>query len=297
MMDLARLRLFRELARRGTMTAVAASLGLTSSAVSQHLAILEREAGVRLLERVGRRVRLTPEGERLAEHAEGILRAVEKAELDLRGATAKPVGKLVIASFATFAEARLLPAMLRVKAQCPDLEIVLHELDPSDAILALEEGRCHLAVTFAYSLVPRVHDSALVWQELLREPLLLAFPRARGRKRASIELAAFANDDWIVGSRQPDDRWLAERACAAAGFVPRIVHAVDDYQLMLNMIAAGLGVGFAPQLALQRSSKVNVGIGTPRDHALSRSIYAVTRPGLASSPSISLLLAQLGGSR
>jgi DNA-binding transcriptional LysR family regulator len=297
MIDLTRLRLFRELAERGTMTAVADSLGMTSSAVSQHLAILEREAGVPLLERVGRRVRLTPDGERLAGHADAILRAVEKAELDLRAANTKPTGKLVIASFATFAAARLLPALLRVRAQCPELDIVFQEMEPADAIVALREGHCHLAVTFAYSLVPRPNDDALISQELLREPVLLAFPRTKGRKRASVALTSFAKDDWMVGSRQPDDRLLAERACAAAGFVPRIVHAVDDYDLLLRMVEAGLGIGFVPQLALDRSSKINVGIGTPSGQTLFRSIQAVTRPGIVASPSIRLVLAELARSR
>ncbi|GLQ88788.1 LysR family transcriptional regulator [Dyella flagellata] len=297
MVDLVRLRLFRELARLGTMTAVAESLALTSSAVSQHLAILEREAGVRLLERVGRRVRLTPDGDRLAEHAETILRAVEKAELDLRGASTRPAGKWVIACFATFAAAHLLPALVRVRAQCPELDIVFHEMEPDDAIVALREGRCHLAVTFAYSLVPKPKDDVLIAQELFREPVLLAFPRSKARMRSSIDLAAFAQDDWIVGSRQPDDRLLAERACAAAGFVPRIVHAVDDYELVLKMIEAGLGVGFVPQLALERSSKVDLGIGTPKDHALVRVVQAFTRPAIAASPSIRLLLAELARQR
>ena len=110
MFDRARLRLLRELAQRGTMTAVATAFGLTSSAVSQQLAVLEREARVALLERVGRRVRLTAEGTRLAAHAETILSAVEAAALDLKpgGETAR--GMLEIASFPSFAKARLLPA-------------------------------------------------------------------------------------------------------------------------------------------------------------------------------------------
>lgn len=297
MIDLTRLRLFRELAERGTMTAVAESLGLTSSAVSQHLAILEREAGVPLLERAGRRVRLTPDGERLAEHAADILRAVEKAELDLRSADTRPTGKLVIASFASFAMAHLLPAILRVRARAPELDIVFQEMELPDAMPALQEGRCHVAVTFAYSLVPRPCDDNLVTQELLRDPVLLAYPRSKGRKRSSVALTAFAKHDWIVGSRQPDDRLLAERACAAAGFVPKIVHAVDDYDLVLRMVEAGLGVGFIPQLALQRSGKLNVGIGTPDGLTLVRSIQAVTRPGIAASPSVKLLMAELMRSR
>src|SRR5688572_15554854 len=122
MFDLARLRLLRELAHRGTMTAVAEACGLSSSAVSQQLATLEREARTPLLERIGRRVRLTTDGERLARHAETILQAVEAAALDLRGARDTPRGVLGAASFATFAKARLLPAILRARTRYPDLQ-------------------------------------------------------------------------------------------------------------------------------------------------------------------------------
>ena len=139
MFDLARLRLLRELAHRGTMTAVATAFGLTSSAVSQQLAVLEREARVALLERVGRRVRLTAEGTRLAAHAETILSAVEAAALDLKpgGETAR--GVLEIASFPSFAKARLLPAVIRARARFPELKLIIHELEPADEI-----GRAHV---------------------------------------------------------------------------------------------------------------------------------------------------------
>jgi DNA-binding transcriptional LysR family regulator len=99
MIDLTRLRLLRELAHRGTMTAVAAAFGLTSSAVSQQLATLERETRTALTERVGRRVLLTAEGRRLVAHAETILEAVEAAELDLAAVGNAPRGVIEIGSF------------------------------------------------------------------------------------------------------------------------------------------------------------------------------------------------------
>ena len=163
MFDLARLRLLRELAHRGTMTAVGHAFGMTSSAVSQQLAVLEREARVKLLERVGRRVRFTAEGERLAAHAEAILQAVEAAEFDLKNAGEQPKGVLEIASFSTFAKARLLPAAIRAQARHPGLRVVIHELESVDAIEAVRDGRCHLAVSFAYSLAPRPWLRSRCW--------------------------------------------------------------------------------------------------------------------------------------
>src|ERR1044071_5351689 len=132
MFDLTRLRLLRELAHRGTMTAVGAAFGLTSSAVSQQFAALEREAKVALLERVGRRVRLTDDGVRLAAHAETILGAVEAAEQDLKAANETAKGVLDVACFPTFAKARLLPAVARARHRFPELTVIVHELVPAD---------------------------------------------------------------------------------------------------------------------------------------------------------------------
>jgi DNA-binding transcriptional LysR family regulator len=295
MIDLARLRLLQELARRGTMTSVAEALGLTSSAVSQQLATLERETGAMLLERVGRRVRLTAEGARLVSHAEGIFEAVEAAELDLRAGRERPQGTLEVATFATYAKAHLLPAIVRARDRFPDLRVIVHELEPADSIAAVRDGRCHLAVTFAYNLAPRPEAGDLAAHPLLEEPVLLALPQRWRRQRAPIDLTRFAQEDWIVGSRQTDDRLLAERACAAAGFAPRIAHTVDDYDLLLRMVAAGLGVGFVPELGLRFPSADGVARRAVGGMSLSRRIGALTRRALADSPRVRALLSVLRG--
>ncbi|WP_119301453.1 LysR family transcriptional regulator [Dongia deserti] len=294
MFDLTRLRLLRELAHRGTMTAVGHAFGMTSSAVSQQLAILEREARVALLERVGRRVRFTAEGDRLAAHAEAILQAVEAAELDLKASTDQPKGVLEIASFSTFAKARLLPAVIRMRQKHPEARVIIHELESADAIEAVRDGRCHLAVSFAYSLAPRPDIAGLVSHQLMHEPVLLALPERWRRAREPISLKRLAQEGWIVGSRQADDRQLAERACALAGFAPRITHTVDDYDLVLRMVAAGLGVGFVPELALRFSGAKGVVIRTPGGAPLSRRIDISTRTTLARSPMVRAFLAALG---
>lgn len=293
MMDLTRLRLFRELAHRGTMSAVAAASGMTSSAVSQQLATLEREARVPLLERVGRRVRLTAEGARLVAHAETILAAVETAELDLRALGARPSGTLEVASFSTFARARLLPAVARVRERFPELRVVIHELEPADSIEALRDGRIQLALSFAYNLAPRSEVAGLVARPLLDEPIRLVLPRAWRTAGDPIDLRRLAEADWIVGSRQTDDRQLAERACAVAGFAPRVAHTIDNYELLLAMVAAGLGVGFVPELALGASGAKGFIVRTPRGAPLRRRVEAVTRKALAGSPLVEALLAEL----
>ncbi len=292
MLDLARLRLLRELARRGTMTAVAEALGQTSSAVSQQLAILEREARTPLLERIGRRVRLTAEGQRLAVHAETVMQAVEAAELDLSTAREVPRGELEVATFPSFAKARLLPAVARLRERFPELTVTIREEEPIDSLPAVRDGRRDLAIDFAYSLTPRGDTAGLVTFPILEEPVLLAVPADRAAEGPAA-LAAFAEADWIVGSRQSDDHRLAERACALAGFSPRIVHTIDDYDLMLRMVAAGLGVGFAPAMVFAFSGAEGVAARPVAGPALSRRIQAVTRPTLAASARVKALIEAL----
>lgn len=291
MFDLTRLRLLRELSRRGTMIAVAETYGMSSSAVSQHLATLERESGMRLLERVGRGVRLTPEGMRLAAHAEAILRTVELAEQDLKSAD-RPGGAVDIATFSTYARWRLLPAIVRLRQRLPAFRAVIHELESADGIEAVRRGDCQLAVSFAYTLVPRDIDPDLVVLPVADEPVVLALPPIWRRRRGAVDLSKLAQEEWIVGSRGADDVMLAERACALAGFVPRIAHRVDDYGLMLDMVAAGFGVGFVPELALG-TARAGIAVRMPRQLALQRRIQLITRAGLAASPLMRALLAEL----
>lgn len=293
MFDLPRLRLLLELSRRGTMTAVADALGFTSSAVSQQLATLERETGAVLFERVGRRVRLTPDGERLVAHAVTIFDAVDAATVDLRAARASPHGTLVVGSFPSFAKAYLVPAIVALRERAPYVRVVLRELEPVDAIVAVREGHCDVAVSFAYDLVPQPDIDDLVARPLVEEPVRLALPPRLRRERAPVDLARLAHEDWIVGSRQGDDRVLAERACAAAGFAPRMTHTVDDYDLQLRMIAAGLGVGFVPALGFAFSGAEGVVARAVRGLAPVRRIRALTRRALAASPRVLALFAAI----
>jgi len=129
----------------------------------------------------------------------------------------------------------------------------------------------------------------------MEERVLLALPRKWRDERDPIGLQRLARENWIVGSRQPDDRRLAERACAVAGFEPRITHTVDDYDLELRMISAGLGVGFVPELGLQFPSAETVEVRTAYGPPLSRCVHALTRTALAGSPMVRAVLSELAG--
>ena len=182
---------------------------------------------------------------------------------------------------------------MQLQARVPDLRVVVHELETPDAIVALRDGRCDLAIGFAYNLAPKAEMAGLVAELLLDEPMRLVLPERWREGPDRVDLMRLADADWIVGSRQSDDRLMAERACAVAGFAPRIVHAIDDYDLVLRMVAAGLGVGFAPELALRLSGTHGVVVRTPAGLPLRRQIKLLTRRTFAASPGVRALLAAL----
>lgn len=283
MLDPTRLKLLAELARRGTMIAVGEACGMSSSAVSQQLATLEREAGVRLFARAGRRVRLTAEGERLVRHAHTILHALDAAEEDLRAA-GTPRGPLRVACFGTAAAARLLPAIARAREETPALRVIVHELEPREALAALADGGCDLAITFTYNVIPEDPPPGATRLPLGTEPILLALPESGDTTR-------LAEEAWIAGSAGTTDHELLDRVCALAGFRPNVVHTADDYALVLRMVRAGLGVALVPEL-------VGSVTGVPAGVALrplpgppiTRTTHALVR---TETPAVRALLAQL----
>jgi DNA-binding transcriptional LysR family regulator len=294
MLDPVRLLLLRELADRGTMTAVAAACGYTSSAVSQQLAVLEREAGVQLLERAGRRVRLTREGLRLVAHARIVLGALETVERDLRAANT-PRGPVDVACFSTFAAVHVVPALVAARERYPDLQVSLHELEPPEALSALRARRCEVAVCYSYNLTPTPTPAELTVHPLAVEPVLLALPTdhtcALSTDGRAVDLRRLTDAPWIVGSREDGSAALVRRACAIAGFPPRITHAVDDYELVLRMVAHGLGVALVPQLvAHAHGPSPDIALRPVANTDLTRAVYAMTHSSLGARPPVDAVL-------
>ena len=174
MIDVRRRRLLFELSRRGTITAVAAALAYTPSAVSQQLAALEREAGVPLLERTGPRVALTPARAVLARYAESVLAVLAEASAALAATRNSLTGPLRIGAFPTAARIMLPPALVTLGGEHPGLELMVTELDPVDVPDALRTGALDVALTFVYDYVPAEPDPALDTEPLLEETLYLA---------------------------------------------------------------------------------------------------------------------------
>ncbi|HEX6871006.1 MAG TPA: LysR family transcriptional regulator [Micromonosporaceae bacterium] len=248
MLDVRRLRLLRDLAHLGTIAAVAKAHTYTPSAVSQQLATLEREAGVPLLERTGRRVTLTPAAVRLVRHAEAVLAALERAVADLAAEAAGLSGPLRIGAFPSAVRTLLPAALVRLGRDHPGLELMVRELDPAEMPDALRERTVDVGLTHDYDLAPDNPEPGLDAVPLLDETVYLAVPEA-WREVAKDPVRAARDSAWIMGSAGTLCHTVALRVCRAAGFKPRIRHHADDFATVLALVAAGQGVSLVPHLA------------------------------------------------
>ncbi|MBT2545334.1 LysR family transcriptional regulator [Streptomyces sp. ISL-44] len=255
MLDVRRLRLLRELARRGTIAAVAEALAFSPSAVSQQLAVLEREAGLPLLERTGRRVRLTPAGQHLVGHAEAVLERLEQAESDLAEARGGLAGALRIGAFPTATRAIVPAALTALARRHPGLEPMVRETDPAAVAHALRSVDLDVALVHAYDFVPAAQEPGLATEPLYGEAMYLAapaaeFPEPPPGDDQNDALRAHAEDPWITATPGTLCHAMTVRACQAAGFSPRVRHQVDEFATVLALVAAGQGVAVVPQLGV-----------------------------------------------
>lgn len=294
-MDPRRLRYLLELSRLGSMRAVADALGTTTSTVSQQIAVLAHEAGAPLLEPDGRRVRLTPAGRRLAEHAVTILAALEAARADL-DPTAEPAGTLRVAGFATAIRVSLLPILARLAHSHPRVRLIVYEHEPSDALGLLAADDVDLALTYDYNLAPAALDRVLEATPLWSTPWGLGVPAGSGQPDSGQTLAVFAayrERDWIGNSRNRADEHVVRTLASMAGFEPRVTHQADSLELVEDLILAGVGVGLLPS---ERPTRPGVRLLPLADPAVRLRSYAVTRRGRAGWPPLALVLGLLTGS-
>lgn len=297
MMDPGRLRLLLELSRRGTMQAVGEAMGYTTSGVSHQLAVLEREAGVALLEKDGRRVRLTAAGHRLVEHAVRILGAIEAATAELAG-TDRPAGTVRITGFTSSITFLLVPLLEELHRRRSLVEVLITEGEPPEALAALREDAVDMALVYDYTLNPRFEelpDASLLVAEPVHLVLPIPLADELGLNRPTIsaaDLAPLADEAWVTSSRSSDDDELVSRLCGLSGFTPRIRHRVDSTQVISRMVADGFGISVMPRIARPTRS---AGVCYPElvDPAVRRRILAITRPGSLNWPPLQLVRSRL----
>jgi DNA-binding transcriptional LysR family regulator len=290
--DLRRLELLLHLSRVGSMRAVADELGLTTSTVSQQIAALAREAGTPLLEPVGRGVRLTPAGKRLAGHAVTILAAVDAARMDLDPG-AEPVGTVRVAGFATAVRRSLLPLVADLSIRYPDVRLRIHEHEPLEALDLLSHDEVDLALTYDYNLAPTPPDSTFDLTPLWSAGWGLGVPRSEAATHSELDSEAtrlfdrYRDRDWVVNSRNTADENVVLTLASMADFVPNVTHRVDSLELVEDLIAAHLGVGLLP---MDQPTRPEVGVLPLRHPAVSLRAKAVVRRGRAAWPPLALVL-------
>jgi DNA-binding transcriptional LysR family regulator len=301
-MDPRRLELLLELCRLGSMREVAESMHITTSTVSQQIAALARETGTPLIEPDGRRVRLTPAGQRLAGHAVTILAALEAARLDLDPAAA-PAGTVRVAAFATAVRESVLPVVRLLADRHPAVQLAILEHEPDEALGLLADDAVDLALTYDYNLAPARFDRSLASQPLGRRRWSLGTPADRGRTPAGRDRTParrdraagtalevfrwFADRDWIVNSRNSGDEEVVCTVASLAGFRARIMHRVDSLELVQDMILAGLGVGLLPA---GRPVRRGVALRALDQPDVTQRPFAVTRRGRSDWPPLALVL-------
>ncbi|GAA1842786.1 LysR family transcriptional regulator [Asanoa iriomotensis] len=245
MLDLRRLRLLCDLSRLGTIAAVAEAHTYTPSAVSQQLATLEREAGVALLRRTGRRVTFTAAGHVLVQHAGAVFAAMEHTTAALAAVGAGVSGPLRIGAFPTAVRTLLPATLVALGRDHPALELMVTELDPAEVPAALRDRRLDVGLLHDYDVVPVKPDPTLDSVPLLSEPVHLAVPNAGGLG----SLADAGDEPWILATAGTLCHTVTLQVCRAAGFVPRARHHADDFATVLALVAAGQGVSVVPALA------------------------------------------------
>jgi DNA-binding transcriptional LysR family regulator len=249
MLDIRRMKVLREVAARGSFSAAAEALSFTQSAVSQHVAALERETGTQLVERFSRGVRLTEAGTVLVEHADAILARLDSAEEDLAAIAGLRGGRLRLVCFQS-AGATVVPrAVATFHGRHPDVELSLREAEPDEAGALLKAGEADLALVYdhpATMLMPELELTHLIDDSY--DALLPAGHALSKRRRVSV--ADLRDEPWIASTALCGCRQITEASCRDAGFEPRIAFEADETLAAQALVAAGVGVTLLPRMAL-----------------------------------------------
>jgi DNA-binding transcriptional LysR family regulator len=288
-MDVRRLELLRELSERGSVTAVAQAMHLTPSAVSQQLKTLEREAGVPLTERAGRGLVLTTAGHALAETAQDVAVALQRAEAAWSEFVEQPRGEVSVTFFPTGGE-MLLPGFLTRVAGVSGLRIVCTDQDPLLPDFADLTPDHDIVIADASGVLPSWRERHLVTVELMREPLDIVLPEGHPLStRAELSPADVVDEKWI-GTYQgfPFDRIL-QRIEAITGRQADVVQRFVDNSIVEALVATGHGIAILPRFTTR--DRENGLVTRPLVGVRSeRGIWAIMRPDRAVRPSVRLVI-------
>ncbi|MEV4947737.1 LysR family transcriptional regulator [Streptomyces sp. NPDC053755] len=294
MIEARRLHILRAVADHRTVTAAAAALYLTPSAVSQQLAALEQETGHRLVERNARGARLTPAGEILLDHANAVLAQLERAESELAAYGSGEAGTVTVAAFATGIGLVVAPAITGLARTSPGIRVRVRDAEGDESLMMVLDRQVDVAVAVEYRGAPGEDDARLTRVPLYAEPfdavLPLGHPLADGER---VALADLAKDAWIGQSAGNPCHDVTVLACEYAGFAPRLEHSSDDFRAVVALASAGAGVALVPRSALRGMELADVVIRPVDGVAPTRRVFAAVRRGAEDHPLISPVLSAL----
>jgi molybdate transport repressor ModE-like protein len=251
MLDVRRMRVLREVAAQGSFSAAAEALSFTQSAVSQHVAALERETGTQLVERGARGVRLTEAGSVLVRHADSIRARIECAEDELAALAGLRGGRLRLVSFQS-GGATLAPRAVAIfHERHPDVELSMLEAEPEDAAVRLRAGEVDLALVYDHPAMSDQLGPDIELVHLLDDSYQVILPAAHAlARRRRLALADLAQAPWIASTDACGCRQITESVCREAGFQPHVAFEADETLAAQALVAAGVGVTLLPRLAL-----------------------------------------------
>jgi DNA-binding transcriptional LysR family regulator len=258
--------------------------------VSQQLATLERETRTALLERTGRRVRLTAAGVLLAGRAREILAAMDAVEAELRGLADEPAGTVTLAAFQSALHALAEPAVARLAERHPDVTVVLLELEPHDSMPALRHGDVDVIITTT-DFAGAELDPAIDLVPIAEDEIVLVLPVDHPlTAHETIDLKTCADQRWtfdVTGSYMSD---LATRLCREAGFEPSVICRFNNYMIALQHVEKGRSIALLPSLAVDPRYRVTTRPLTP---AVTRRITAAVRRPATARPETTAVLTAL----
>jgi DNA-binding transcriptional LysR family regulator len=297
MLDARRLHVLKAVIDAGSITAAAAFLGYTPSAVSQSISALAREAKTPLFEKAGRGIRPTQAGLMLAEHAGAVVRQLQDAEQALEVLRAGEAGRLRIAAFATAGVALVPRALAAFRKTHPGVELDLAIAETEEALAQLRSGHLDVGVIAEHSPITNEARDGLACMHLLVDPYRLVLPRTHPAASArTVVLQDMADQSWIAtASARCNTLQTVTTACARAGFSPRFAIEADEFATTVGFVAAGLGVALVPMLALS-SLPDDVVSRRLRGDSPSRQVYVVARSTRPSHPMIDVLVQALRSS-
>ena len=246
MIELARLRAFKEVAERRSFSAAAAALNYTQSSVSQQVTNLERELGVTLIERSSRPVSLTQTGEIVLRHAEDLLGRAASIEHELAALTAGDAGTLRLGGFYTAWTSFLPPAVAEYAHEHPKVQLELRQLEPELALRALRAADLDLAIAYRFDPL----DDGLGRLHLFDDPYVVALHAEHPlTRRRAIPLARLAGERWVSPPAEAPYMRVLLRMCREQGFEPDVAFETIDIAMVQPLVAAGLAISVLPRLA------------------------------------------------